>query len=95
MNDLIPELKSPVSNRQIAILIGIRDRKSIKEMAEYLGVSTGTIHHELRNLERLEIIDPPPKARQARMRLLTGLGRRVLLQWTGEQAEKEAETKTS
>jgi predicted transcriptional regulator len=61
------------------LMLGVRNRDSIEEMAETTGKSVGYVHRVLNELQDLNYITPPRKRGAARDRTLTEQGEEYLL----------------
>jgi DNA-binding MarR family transcriptional regulator len=62
----------PLDN--VNLLLYVRDRYSIPEMAQKMVCSVSTIHEALRFLEQQGLVNPPPRPNMARSRTLTTKG---------------------
>lgn len=62
----------------VQLMLYVKDRMSITEMAKKMLCSVSTIHEHLRTLEQQGLVAPPPEKNMARSRTLTTKGEQVL-----------------
>ena len=66
-----------VTDWHIAVMLCIRDHKSYREMAQYLGKSLGTIQIRIGGLEEMGYVEKS-SSKKARSRSLTASGKAYL-----------------